>query len=771
MSVSTANAPKPNEFASNEEKLNPKYGYDYARYIDSQHYINQGFIDQQGTWLENERYRSGTQSNINVKKYLLDGRDKSYGKLNFTPLNIIPKYVKTIKKSLNLPLFNSKVKAIDSTSVEMRQGERDELISKMINGQFNANMSAVTGIDFNAKGFIPEDDRDIDVYMETESILPQEIAMEQAISVVKEANGHEEVKDRLADDALTYGRCIIKDDYDPDLGVVEKRIAPINYITSFDGSEMNDNRGSFYDGHIEMMPLNDLVRIYGMTKDQGLEFYNRGSNRQEYVEKLENKRKWDDISNTMVKVLFFEFRTTMTDTYRNKTRRNGRKTVDVRGEGYNINDKNIETLKSVHEVWIEGVWVVDATLGLNYGVRKNMLKDSLKKVRSSYSSYDTNEMPMVRKLIPFADNMNLAIVKMNQMIASARPKGVAINLSALLDIPNPDGAEGKMSYLNLVRRFDETGNQLYRLDEFGAGQGIPITELENGLPSDIGKYVDIYNHNLQQINNITGVNPTMAGMGAASRVSTESNEIALQSSIKAVEFVKDAVLSVEKRFSENVVLRLQDIDKYGDKPFKKYVQALGIHNMEALNALEGLDPFTYSLYVEMLPDADERKELNEDMTIAMQAGLIDVTDKMDVQNITNLKLASAVLKRRIKSNEAKRHQRSLELEQQKQQTKQIELQMKGQEMQTKFQYDSQLSQQEYLQEKDLLAMKLQLQQQENFAKQATQAAENNAQKVHDNNKTVYQQNQMNERQDQKLEAMKKQQLSKDSEKSMKKTQA
>ena len=259
----------------------------------------------------------------------------------------------------------------------------------------------------------------------------------------------------------------------------------------------------------------------------------------------------------------------------------------------------------------------------------------------------------------------------------------------------------------------------------------------------------------------------MSGMGSASRVSTESNEMALQSSIKAIEYIKDAILSIEKRSSENIILRIQDIDKY-DKPFKKYCQALGYHNMTALEDLDELHPFTFSLSIDMLPDIEERRMLLDDLTIAFQAGDITVTDKMDVQSIKNLKWAATVLKRRIRENREAKQQFEMQKIQQQQQAQMAALQAEQAKEEQKFGYESQLSNQKYVQDRELLELEMQYkygaQQQQDLQKETARKEQID----HDSTKTVYQQNEMNKRHQDKMEQLDKGQATNDMKKNLKK---
>lgn len=763
------NSLRPSDSAPTDKKLDLLFGLRYAKYIHDNNYAD--LNTRRAEWKENIEYLQGYQSMDRIKQFMLDGRDKSFGKLNFDQLNIIPKYCKIGEKNLAFDLYQHKVTAIDPFSMEIKQNERDKLVGKMINGTFNERMSQVTGIDFRDKGFIPTEKQDIDIFMETEFKLPHETAMEQAISVVHEANYYSDLRHKGIQDLMTCGKVILKDGYDPLYGVGIRRINPLNFLTSFDPSEINDNRGSIYNGHYEFISLSDLSSKLGLKPEEAMKFA-RATTKQTEITKLANRAKnFSDIESSMVEVLFFEFKTTISKKYKiTEKKKSGKVAIEEVNSDYYFEVENdvekISMLEREREVWIEGIWIVDSDIVLNYGVKNNQVITSLKEVRSSYSVYDTDEMPFVRKLIPFADKMVEAAIKLEQMMLAARPKGLAINITSLSDIPN-GSEDGTYSFLELIRMFNESGNQLFRQDEFSAGQGLPLVEIENGMSNDALRYIDIWNFNLQQIHNIVGINPQMAGAGAVSRTSTESNQMAMESSIKSIEYLRDALLSCEKRLNENIVLRIQDIDKY-DKPFKKYAQAMGKYAMRELMSLDKLHPFTFSLYVEMLPDVEERKLLLEDLSLAIQKGEITTTDKMDVQQIKNLKLASLLLKRRIKENREVAQKAQLEQIQASQQATIQKAQMEQQNIGYEFQLKSQLSNQEFQQQYQIELLKLQAQTQmtETKAYQDFQKQDNDIQSREKN--VQYQQAKMDYRQTEKLDAMREGQLSKDSIKSMKK---
>ena len=76
--------------------MDSSYGLKYAQYIEHQELLSENYISRKDTWVENRAFMAGSQPMDRLKKTLLEG-DKSYGKYDFTPLSIIPKFTNAIK--------------------------------------------------------------------------------------------------------------------------------------------------------------------------------------------------------------------------------------------------------------------------------------------------------------------------------------------------------------------------------------------------------------------------------------------------------------------------------------------------------------------------------------------------------------------------------------------------------------------------------------------------------------------------------------------------
>ena len=94
--------------------------------------------------MENSRkYAEGIQD-VSKYKDLLDVEgDTSFMNIDWTPVSIIPKFVDVIVGDLSNQALEIKAKAVDSSSEQVRITEKNNLMLKMMNKDFLAELSGL----------------------------------------------------------------------------------------------------------------------------------------------------------------------------------------------------------------------------------------------------------------------------------------------------------------------------------------------------------------------------------------------------------------------------------------------------------------------------------------------------------------------------------------------------------------------------------------------------------------------------------------------------
>ena len=128
-------------------------------------------------------------------------------------------------------------------------------------------------------------------------------------------------------------------------------------------------------------------------------------------------------------------------------------------------------------------------------------------------------------------------------MAKARPKGAAFEVGSLENVSKGDG--GTFTPLELQEIFDQTGNIYYRRmdDEGMASNAVPIQELENGIGRDMLQLIQIYQHNLQMIRDVTGVNEARDGTKPSSEALVGVQKMQLLASNNATRSINDGYLN------------------------------------------------------------------------------------------------------------------------------------------------------------------------------------------------------------------------------------
>ena len=168
---------------------------------------------------------------------------------------------------------------------------------------------------------------------------------------------------------------------------------------------------------------------------------------------------------------------------------------------------------------------------------------------------------------------------------------------------------------------------------------------------------------------VTGVNPARDG-SAPLDAGLGNRQMALNTSNIATKRILDGAISILSRTSEFIVSRIQNMSMYGEKYNNAIKKLLGENNVKLLQKGKNLHMYEYSISINIAPDAEERAEFKKTLDIALQAGNIEVSDRIDLINTRNLKIANKDLKIRIS-----KRKRQLQLER----MQEIEATNKGQE--------------------------------------------------------------------------------------------
>lgn len=701
----------PTVFATNEEKATKEYGLQYFKtmYSDWKNSTELAYQDKKRAYQKMRSYAEGTQS-VSKYKDLLDVEgDSSYMNIDWTPVSIIPKFVDVVCGDMTNREFAVKANAIDKLSSDERKKAKREMIADMMNAPIRQKISKLTGFDHNKKGFIPESMEEIELFMTLNYKQAHEISIEKGIEFVFQQNDFDEIKKKCIRDLVVVGTAGLKTYIDPSEGIKIRYVDPLNLITSY--SQTSDYRNIQHAGEVYTVTIAQLKQMAGeqFTDDEYNDIAQNHAAKDKDEDSLYGRsfgnyssygNEYDRFS---VQIMDCEFISTYDLNYEKKDNAFGGFSVSKRKKGYKPPKKSKykrEQLNSTVKVVYSGKYIVGTDYIFDYGLAKNMSrpKSNLSETKLSYVIYSPNlnsmrNVSLVQRMIPFADQIQLAHLKMQQVIAKARPKGAAFEIGSLENVSKGDG--GTFTPLELQEIYDQTGNIYYRRvdDEGVASNTIPIQELENGIGRDMMQLIQIYQHNLGMIRDVTGVNEARDGAKPSSEALVGVQKIQLMASNNATRAIDDGFNKIVENLSKSICMKLQDIVEY-DKPVKGYISALGKSVMKTIEVNKSVSLHDFGIGIEIAPDEQEKAQLEQAIQMSLAQKELRIEDAMTIRDINNPKLGSKMLMLRRKKYQAEQMQmaqmQSQSNAQQQQQSAAMAAQMKQQELQMQAQIDAKM---------------------------------------------------------------------------------
>ena len=668
----------PSPFVSPEEKEKVEYGLAYFKkmYHDWKDNADMKVDSRRSRYVKARSYAQGSQ-NVSKYKDLLDAQgDTSYLNLDWTPVNIIPKFVDLIVNDLANQEYEIVANAIDPISESLRERDKKSLFAKMLIHPGMRELNRATGYDVQRMGYVPQNQEELDIHMALNYKQSTEIAVENGIKFVMDINNYDGVKKSIIRDLVVCGIGACKTSIDPNTGVKIKYVDPANLVTSYTNNE--DYSDVQHAGEVYTITIGELKRIAGDQLSEqdyekiAQEFAGKNHNDQispnyeSYMNEYQEEFEYDKYR---VTIMDAEFLSVNELKYEKKKNAYGGYTVTKKKGKYKKPKRSKferELIQTSVKVVYSGKWIVGTDYCINYGLAKNMMrnKSNLTETKLSYVIYapGTHKMvnkAMVERMIPFADQIQLAHLKLQQVIAKARPKGAAFELGALENVSKGDG--GSFTPLELQEIYDQTGNIYYRtLSDTGEPSGaIPVQELENGIGSDMEKLIAIYGHNLQMIRDVSGVNEAREGAKPPSEALVGVQKLQIIASNNATKNINDGYLSITKRVSECVVMRLQDVLE-NKKKKKSYINALGKSTVAMFGVNKDISLHEFGITIDVAPDEEEKSMLEQNLQMSLAQKEIRLEDVITVRRIKNVKLANQVLMFRRKKYQEEEERKAKE---------------------------------------------------------------------------------------------------------------
>jgi len=649
----------PSQIASDQEKQSLEYGTTVGRAIEREWFNNDNgnsrFKSNQVSFHNLRLYARGEQSIQKYKDELSINGDLSYLNLDWKPVPIIPKFVDIVVNGISDRQFDIKAYSQDPYGVNKRTKYMESLIRDMQTKELNEFAEAEFGVNLfeNNPETLPKNKEELDVHMQLSYKQQVELAEEQALNVLLDGNKYDLIKRRCNYDITTIGIGAVKNTFTKAEGAKVEYVDPVNLVWSYTDSPYFDD--IYYVGEVKSVHLNELKKEFPwLTNDDLKEIAGQSVSNSGFYNRTINNNDEDD-SNT-VQVLYFNYKTFTNEVYKVKETATGASKIIPKTDEFNppeemYEEYGISKLSQSLEVLYEGVKIVGGKT-LKWELAKNMIrpKSDYTKTKMNYSivaprMYKGRIESIVSRITGFADMIQLTHLKLQQVMSRMVPDGVYLDADGLAEVDLGNGTNyNPQEALNM---FFQTGSVIGRSftqdGDMNPGK-VPIQEISTG--SGGGKMQSLignYNYYMQMIRDVTGLNEARDGSTPDSRALVGVQKIAAANSNVATRHILDGSLFLTADLCEGLSLRISDIIEYS--PTKEaFIHKIGNQNVAVLEEMKNLHLYDFGIFIELQPDEEQKAVLENNIQAAVQSGLIDLSDAIDLREIKNLKLANQLLK-------------------------------------------------------------------------------------------------------------------------------
>ena len=660
----------PSQVVSDTEKMSKEYGAKVGAAIEYEWFNHNNNSSRYNTYKDNfhslRLYARGEQSVQKYKDELSINGDLSYLNLDWKPVPIISKFVDIVVNGMADRSYDIKAYSQDPSSVKERTDYVEKIMDDMLNKSFNDQVASQLGVSMynTPQDTLPETSEELELHMQLDYKQSIEIAEEEAVNSIFSKNKYEYLSKRINNDLVVLGIGAVKNSFNKSEGIKIEYVDPADLVYSHTDSPYFDD--VYYIGEVKDIYINELKKEFPDLSDEDLKKYSNLGNIYRNNSNIVAS-KHDD--NNSVAVLYFEYKTYISEVYKIKNTATGGKKAIKKNSKFNPpKNEDYEKVERVIEVIYEGVKIVGSGSEdiLKWELKKNMIrpKADTTKAIMSYSVcapriYEGRIESLVSRITGFADMIQITHLKLQQVLSKMVPDGVYLDADALAEIDLGNGTNYNPA--EALNMFFQTGSVIGRsmTQDGDINRGnMPIQELNtSGKGGKIQSLIQTYNYYLQMMRDVTGLNEARDGTMPDKDALVGIQKIAAANSNTATRHLLQSSLYLTLSTAECISMRISDVIEYS--PTKEsFIKTLGKFNVGTLEEMSNLHLHDFGIFLELAPDEEEKTILENNIQMALQQQTIDLEDAIDIRNVRNIKLANQLLKirRRKKIQEDRQQQ-------------------------------------------------------------------------------------------------------------------
>lgn len=685
MYITTSSPVFPSHY--DQDKGSPQWIKRYVKACwDDWHTINcESFYNGRTRYDNIRKYMLGKQS---MEKYfeLLDvdtaNSDKSWLKAVKEPFPIAAKFARMTKSSLMKNGYNITLSGIDRMSIEEKndyyaqQRSRIELRQMMRDNGLPEDLIEKPDRDF-------KNTKELDIFMEYGYKSRYEIEGEEIIKLLMNNSGHDYIRQLNIDQLHDYGFVGYKDYVDMNGDIKEAFVDVRDVIVS--RCRYPDFRDSFYRGEVKDYTISDIKQLDTKQEISDKVYKElvekKGKNLGNFYTNQNNNP--IDYENERLQVLELEFDATDSYVLVNKKDKNGNDLSYRVKDIYSADKDGVVTTKD-YKVKYVAKWIIGTDVYFGCGLQTNMkrARKNIEDVQSCYHFYaplldNMETRSMAENYVPIIDTMQIAYMKYQDVIVSAKKRGVMIDVTALENIPIGKGGVA----FTPIEQFDfykKTGSLFFRsVKEDGKlSNATPITELNNGLGDEASRYFNEIQNQVLLLQQISGYNELTDGSTPDERTLKTVAKQAADSTNNSIDFLKKAERNCFESLAMGLLLRVQDAAENGT--LVNFVNAIGMDSVRFFEVGADFSSRELGMEVKDEPTDYQKEALQQKIQLAIQTGQITIADSFVIENIKNIKHAEAVLAHRVEQYLEKQQEINLQNQQMNAQVQQESAQIASQ---------------------------------------------------------------------------------------------